>query len=216
MPDHTSLLEGLIPLKDPWCTRSLSESLRSQPRWRAVTIVAEIESVRDPCGVISDVHPGDVITGSYVYDSAAPDADLDSTCGKYRFSRAPFGVVLNVGSHRFGTDPRDVDFDIDVHNCNFGDQFTFASRNNVCQPALKNGHCTGKVGLISWCLHDFSGTAVSSDDLPSEPLELADWRSIVGMRIEGLTTNGRNRSEESFLIIARVISAEPAMPILTR
>ena len=212
MPGHARLLEMLVPVEDPWRNDNLSESLKNRPGWCAVTIIAEIESVRDPLNVIPDVHPGDVLTGAYVFDSNAPDAAADPMCGKYRFSSAPLGVVLHAGSHRLGTDPRDVDFDIEVGNHDFGDHFSFNSFRNICQPELRNGNYTGHVERISWCLHDFIGTALSSDDLPKGPLELANWQSVVGLRIEGTVTDRKSASADTFLIVAKVIRTEALVP----
>ena len=89
MPGQARLLQMLVSADDPWRKDDILNSLATHPRWRAITIVAEIESVRDPLHLISDVDPGDLITGTYVIDGNTPDSAEDPTCGKYRFSRAP-------------------------------------------------------------------------------------------------------------------------------
>ena len=113
-----------------------------------------------------------------------------------------------MGSRRFGADPHHVEFDVDVANLEAGDHFSLLSRNNICRPELRNGSCTGHVESISWCLHDFMGTALASDELPTEPLDLTNWQSLVGLRIEGTATDRKSNAESSFLITARVLHTE--------
>lgn len=210
MPGQARLLELLVRADDPWRNDRLAEALRKHPQWRAFTIVAEIESVRDPLNVIPDVHPGEVMTGTYVFDADAADDAADPASGKYRFTSAPLGIVLQVGRHRFGTDSQNADVTIDVGNRAYGDLFSFISLNNICQPELGHGDCTGHVARISWCLHDFTGKAFASDELPRRPLELTNWQSLVGLRIEGTATNQKDGSDDSFLVVARVLRTEPA------
>ncbi len=213
MPTSWNLPDDILVIEDLWQSSSLSESLTKNPAWRAVKIVAEVTAVRDPLHVIPDLHAGDVITGTYVFDSEAADtASSDPTVARYQFSDAPFGVTLSVGRYTFRTNPRDVDFDIDVSNREYGDSFSFMSRDNICQPALRDGDCVGRVGLIWWRLHDLTGANLSSDELPTEPPVVAAWESLNGLRIEGTAIDRKTQAEGTFLIVAKVLRAETLVP----
>lgn len=212
LPQSAMLLGKLIPSDDVSVQIDLADLMKNYPSRRVVKIVAEIESIRDPFNVLSDIHPGDLITGTYIFDMKARDITANSTSGNYQFASAPSGVILQVGSHRFGTDQRDVDFNISVENLESGNQFSFISRNNICQPKLGNDDCRATVGLIWWCVHDFTGRALQSDELPQGSLDLANWNSLVGLRIEGTATDLKSKSTASFLIAAKVTRSETINP----
>ena len=195
-----------------WQSSGIPEALSKRPTLSAVKIVAEITAVRDPLDVIPEIHAGDVITGTFIFDSHAVDDEFsEPDIGRYRFTKAPSGVILAVGRYTFGTDPGDVDFDIEVGNHEYGSSFSFMSRNNVCEPSLQNGDRTGRVGLVWWRLVDRPDTNLS-DELPTEPSMPADWESLIGLRIEGTVTDVTSQLEESFLITAKVISTQALVP----
>ena len=207
-PADESLASG-----DFWQRSGFSETLAENPTWRAVQILAVVEEVRDPMNILPEIRPGDRINGTYTFDSSAVDSQsANPNSGKYQFADAPFGVILTVGRYTFGTNPRNVEFDIDVSHHELNDRFSFLSRNNTCQPALRHGDRTGRVENISWHLHDFTGARLSGDELPAQPPIVAEWTSPVGLVIDGTVTDRISGAEEAFLIIAKVIRAESLAP----
>ncbi len=180
------------------------------PSWSVVNIVAEIETIRDPLHIIPEIRPGDRMTGTYVFDREAPDGAAGPEGGSYRLNQAPSGVVLRIGKILFQSDPQNVDIEIEVGNRRFGDLFSFVSHNNVCRSKPGGPNLLSQPLRISWCVHDFTGEALASDEIPSGPLNLADWQSPVGLRIEGAGAN--SGADDSFLIVAKVVSTQAAAP----
>jgi hypothetical protein len=122
---------------------------------------------------------GDIITGSYTYDSSTPDS-LPSTQHNalYWHYDPPFGVYLNANNWVFQTDPEDVQFLVAVANRTGGDNYLIRSLRNL---HLSNGFA---VSYITWQLDDFSGTALSSTDLPTTPPLLKDWEQVYGLTVQ--------------------------------
>jgi hypothetical protein len=213
MPAPWNVFDQGLEKEGFWQSSSITEPHKLKPTWRALGIVAEIASVRDSMNIIPDIHPGEVITGTCIFDLHAVDSAIDDPdVGNYRFSNSPFGVILTAGKYTFGTNPRLVDFEMEVGNHDFGDTLLFMSRNNLCQPRLRNGDRSGDVGLIWWQIHDFTGTALTSDRLPTALAKETDWKSLVGLRIEGTVSDRKSKSEGSFLIVANVIRTETIAP----
>lgn len=149
---------------------------------------------------------GDVITGSYRYDTLTPDSDpLWPEGGIYRHYESPYGISLTVGEFDFQTDPDNVDFIVSVKN-NFGepppqlDGYLIRSYNNL---PLDNGFF---VDHISWQLNDLSATALASDALPTGPPVLEDWQQWAGLRIESFSTDQYGSVNGWFSIHAEVTS----------
>jgi hypothetical protein len=197
---------------DPWDERNLTELLKRTPSLRAVRIVATIDSVRDAQNLLSDVRTGDSVTGVYVFDTRSRDSTSCPTSGDYRQSGARSGIMLSAGNHRFGTDPSEIDFSIHIENFEKGNQFTLISRSNTCEPRLESGSCTATIDHIWWCLHDFTGDAVGDDGLPSGSLDLGNWESLVGLRVQGTVTDSNTNSTSPLLISATVTFTEQIRP----
>jgi hypothetical protein len=127
---------------------------------------------------LSIFHVGDIITGSYTYDTDALDRNLSPNIGLYEYTSSPYGIYLDVGDFVIQTDPEHVDFFISLGDNSYGDDhYLLRSYNNL---PLTNGL---PVWHISWQLDDFSGTALSSDHLPAWPPVLEDWQSIYGLMV---------------------------------
>jgi len=152
---------------------------------KAALITVEIEAVVDS---VSDdgnylegkIKVGDIITGFYLYDSTTPDSNPSPYIGMYEHYTLPYGIKLSIGGFVFQSDPDDVDFLVSVGNAGGPysmDNYLIASRNNL---SLSNG---APVDRISWQLDDPTGTALSSDALPTAPPVLDDWQSVFGLRI---------------------------------
>lgn len=116
--------------------------------------------------------------GFYIFDSTAADSNTDPTVGDYWFTNSTFGVVLKVGNYVFRTNPRHVNFLIEVVNRPGSDNYLFRSYNNVCsQPVI--------VDHIAWQLDDSTGAALTNAFLPLTPPALAAWQSVFGLTVTG-------------------------------
>src|SRR5206468_6529793 len=76
-----------------------------------IGIRATVTLVDDPDNLLNNtVHPGDIITGMYSYNSFTVDSNPLPEVGDYRYNTMPNGIRLNVNGLTFGTDPAHVDF----------------------------------------------------------------------------------------------------------
>jgi hypothetical protein len=113
---------------------------------------------------------GDIITGSYTYDTDEFDNNPLPTIGYYRYSTSPYGIRLNVCDLVFQTDPGNVDFRMTILNDDAGmDTYCLISYNNVSTAKGQN------LDLIGWQLDDYSQAALSSTYLTEKPPVLEDW-----------------------------------------
>ena len=120
----------------------------------------------DPYNLLEDgIQANDLISGFYTFDSEIP-----GSAGVYLHTTAPCGISVTIGDLIFQTDLDDVNFTIDVTNAG-ADIYIVRSDNNL---GLDNG--IGNMYRIRWRLDDSSGTALSSDALPLEPLDLSQWQ----------------------------------------
>ena len=166
------------------------------PEAEATLITIEIEAVVDSVEDLGDgagylegnIEVGDIITGSYTYESTMPDSDPSSpSIGRYEHHTPPCGIFLSVGGFEFRTDPANVDFLVEVANNHpwfdpdiNRDNYLLRSYNNL---PLYNGV---PINHIMWQLDDYSGNAISSDTLPVTAPVLEDWPdSFTGLRITG-------------------------------
>ena len=133
---------------------------------------------------------GSTFEGFYIFESTASDSNSASDVGDYRFNQSVFGVVVKVGNYVFRTNPRHVDFLIEVVN-GPNDSYLIRSYQNICsQPLL--------LEAISWQLDDPTGTALADDSLPLTPPVLSAFQSAFGFTISGAC--------DSFLIRGTVSS----------
>ncbi len=115
---------------------------------------------------------GDIITGSYTYDSETPDSNPFNSLGEYWHFSPPYGVSLSAGGFVFETDPDNVSFLVGISNNHLfttKDSYWFVSYNNL---PLSNGV---SIYAFSWQLEDYTGTAVSDVALLTTPPVLEDW-----------------------------------------
>lgn len=163
-----------------------------------IYLTAEVTYVDDFDNLLEGkVTAGDIITGSYSYDSDTPDDNPMSSAGAYFHYSPPYGISLSVGGLVFQTDPDNVEFLIGIDNGTYGtDTYGLRSYNNL---PLSNGV---EIEYIHWQLDDLTLTALSSDALPTTPPVLEDWQYDRGLLIKfGFY------GESS--IMARVTSAVP-------
>ncbi len=183
-----------------------------------IDITAEVIDISQPYGDVlgGQVNVGDILTGSYIYDSTTPDTNpLNEEIGIYHHTTSPYGISVEVGGLIFQTDPCSVAFNIIItDNWPAGtDMYQIYSTNNL--PFTDDIF----IDDIYWLLSDSSGTAVSSDELPVTPPVLEDWSShILGvsasMWIEDFP--GHLKLVDAFHIGATVTLAvpEPATVLL--
>jgi len=169
-----------------------------------IEITAEVDSVRDEANYLDgQINPGDIITGTYIYESTTPDSSpSDPVQGNYWNYAPPAGISLTVGGFNFTTDSSNVVFCVFIRNDNISgdDIYGINSRNNL---PLSNGTL---VDYIRWQLNDHTASALSSDALPTTAPILGQWQAN-DLRLE---------TDRAFLIHAHVTSAipEPATILL--
>jgi hypothetical protein len=105
------------------------------------------------------VSPGDLIIGSYTFESTTPDGAASATEGSYTAPPGPpYGLSVTVGGNLFSTN----DF-LNVGVANFGplgDFYTVLA----CSPDVSCADLEMEIAL-----QDLDGTAFSSDALPLTP-----------------------------------------------
>ena len=127
-----------------------------------------------------DVAEGTPFTGSYTFNLSTPNQGSMSSVGDYWHQTAPYGVVVQVGSHVFKTDPAAVDFLVEIVNDHYSgfDNYLFRSYRNLPTEGVD-------VGYISWQLDDPTQTALTSTALSPVPPVLSQWQQWVGFEVDG-------------------------------
>lgn len=178
-----------------------------------IAIEATVDWVNDPCDYLEgNITPGDIITGTYTYDSDTVDSSPLTTVGDYWYYDSPFGISLSVDGIDFRTDPCNVNFLVEIindHGPLNRDGYYLNSSYNL---PLTNGL---PIDYISWQLDDSTGQAISSIELPITAPSLTDWEEFWGLRLESTKRKDINGVYyEGFLISSSVTSAvvvpEPA------
>ncbi|MCX5632196.1 MAG: PEP-CTERM sorting domain-containing protein [Phycisphaerae bacterium] len=148
------------------------------------------------------IHVGDTITGTYIYDTAAYPGP---SSGQYWHYSAPAGISLYVGDFNFKTDSTNVEFYLGIgNNGPFGeDIYVITSNHNL---PLSNGTL---VQFIDWILNDPTGTALSSDALPLTAPDLSSWSSNV------LSISTDRDFSISAVVTSATLVPEPATLLLT-
>ncbi|MHC4157372.1 MAG: PEP-CTERM sorting domain-containing protein [Planctomycetota bacterium] len=175
------------------------QSQRADATLITIAIETQVDYVEDLGNYLEGkINPGDIITGTYTYESTTPDSSpLDPAQGNYWHYAPPAGITLTVGGFDFQTDPTSVEFHVAIRNDiepGEEDLYSIVSYNNA---SLYNGT---PVDHISWQLYDPTGTAVSTDALPTSAPVLTDWSTSYGLRLE---------AERAYIIDAHVTSAVP-------
>ena len=160
-----------------------------------IKIEGKVYEVNDPNNLLGGaIKVNDIIKGKYTYDSNAIDTDPDPKLGIYWYYSSPCGMEVKIGGLVFKTDLTNVRFGIGVQNNKIsppypGDAMEIGSGNNS---NLSNGLT---VDVIDWGLYDPSGTALSSDALPTTAPVLSDWNQSTYSL--GLIIMGHNPSNLS-------------------
>jgi hypothetical protein len=156
-----------------------------------IAITAPVALVLDVGGFLTGaINVGDVITGTYVYESTTPDTNSLPTVGDYRHTTAPFGITLDAGGFVFRTDPNNVDFVVEIandHGIPPRDNYLLGSSRNIFDISVPPAPIGPTFNQIGWQLDDPTHAALSSEALPTVPPVLRDWQSIFGLTIDSDT-----------------------------
>ncbi len=146
---------------------------------------ATVAEVNDPGGLLSGgINAGDVVTGTFVFDTSAQNRAVITTVGAYDFTSG-VGIVTKVGTFTFRTDPAQPNFHIEVINGAKNaagqamDGFVLHSYNNL---AVND---SVKLNTISWQLDAPHGTVGLNGKLPPNAFNLSAWTSNFGLTFEG-------------------------------
>jgi len=161
-----------------------------------IAIEAVVHGVHDPDNHLEGlVNIGDLISGTYTYDTGTLDSSSSVNVGRYEHYSYPCGFSLSVVGLHFMTDPGNTNFVIRILDDYLYDDFYWlTSYNNL---PLSNGT---SVNNIEWVLGDPSETAVSSIELPVTAPVLDAWE-VNYLNIEGPGTR------DNILFQAHVTSA---------
>jgi hypothetical protein len=141
-----------------------------------------VTNVDDPENALGgSITVDEIITGKYTYNARTKDSDPSTERGSYLYTSSPYGIEVNAGEIVFKTDPNFVEFNIDIVNMPPGDWdgYSLASNHNLPLSDTLN------VDGIYWILFNESGTAFSSDALPTTALDLSSWDDSFGFTISG-------------------------------
>ena len=141
-------------------------------------VSATVSDVWDPSSTLGgSVSPGDVITGTYTFETTTPDSDPSPEIAYYVHSATAttgsFGFDLVAGGHSFKTDPLISDYSINIHDAppGYGEGYHVSS--GLQNQPLTNG---AQVRDIMLDLYDPSGNALSSTLLSATPPELGNFQ----------------------------------------
>ena len=100
--------------------------------------------------------------------------------GDYPHDRKAFGITVNVGGFVFKTDPKNVNFLVELVN---RDTYYYLLRSYNNLPLSD----TIPIEHISWQLDDETGNALTNDSLKSAPIPpiLENWKDSYGLTITG-------------------------------
>ena len=145
---------------------------------------------------------GTPVQGFYIFDSATADTNPDSTVAHYRTANSSCGIIVQVGNYVFRTNPRKVDFLIEIVNRDT-DHHLIRSYLNLANKPLPIGH-------IAWQLDDSTGIALSDTALPLTPPILTTFPGGPGLTVSG----GGSDLETGFFIRANITEIEEAPYII--
>ncbi len=179
----------------------------------SIDITAQIYSIDDNYGFLSGhISVGDIIHGTYIYETTTADDNLSPEVGDYRHTTAPFGITLEVNGYLFRTDPDNVDFLVELCNDhhNNHDAYLLRSYKNLFDISVPLGDpifSWSRDNHIHWQLYDVTQNALASEEgtaLPTTPPVLSDWPSPYHLNISSQQTFG---GSQYFFISADVTSA---------
>jgi len=139
-----------------------------------VQLRTQVDDVQDPSNVLAfALAPGDILAGTYTYDTDTPDTNPAAWVGDYWHTGPAYGLSLRGGGLRFASDPLNSSFLVEIvdgYPSSGEDDYTMHSYNNLSLPG------GAVVEIVSWSLYDFSGTVFGSTALPTVPLDLSAFQ----------------------------------------
>ena len=178
----------------------------------SIDITAEIERIDDSFGFLSGkISVGDIIHGTYIYETTTADTNVSPELGDYWQTTAPFGITLEVNGYLFRTDLGNVDFVVELCNDHHDnhDAYLLRSYNNLFDISVPLGDPAfswSRNNHIHWQLYDSTHTALASTvgtALPTLPPVLSDWPLPYHLDISSEQTFG---GSQNFFILADVTS----------
>jgi hypothetical protein len=184
---------------------------------KAELVTIKIEAVVDDIVEADDyldgrINIGDLITGTYTYDTDTPDSNPLAHVGDYEHYAYPCGFSLSVGGLDFMTNPANTNFLIEIVDEDSDDFYLAVSYNNL---PLGDGTT---VNNIAWYLNYNYEDALLSTELPTTAPVLADWKDNFLQFGAGSGGRGTGEPATGFGVAAHVTSAvvipEPATILL--
>jgi hypothetical protein len=187
-----------------------------------IKIEAVVDDIVEAGGYLNGrIKVGDLITGTYTYDTDTPDMDWlwgseSPFVARYHYFNPPYGISLSAGGFDFMTDPANTNFLIEIVNHYASvDAYSVISYTNL--PLFDST----PVGHISWGLRDYSASAIPSAALPTTAPVLGDWETSLlqfGAGSGGGRGEGGTGPAIGFGVMGHVTSAavipEPATIVL--
>jgi len=163
-----------------------------------IGIEGTVHAVHDPQSYLEGlVVVGDLITGTYTYDTDTPNTSSSPQVGRYEHYTYPCGFSLSAGGLHFMTDPDRTHCLIQIVDDQLYSIGTYSVTSYGNLP-LSNG---AVIDRISWGLRDDSGSAVSSTELLATAPVLTHWRDFNYLNVEG------PGSRDNILFQAHITSA---------
>ena len=178
-------------------------AVTSQAALKNFTFSGTVERVDDQfLRLDGSITNGTPLEGFYIFDPTISDSNSDPSVGDYRNTSSSCGVVVKMGNYVFRTNPRKVDFLIEVVNRDT-DNYLLRSYYNVSSQPIDVGH-------ISWQLDDRTGSAFGAASLPLIPPDLADFQSIFGLTVSG----GGAEMEPGFFVRGNITSIQETPAVI--
>lgn len=124
-------------------------------------------------GLPDTITVGSILTGTYRYDSLAPDSDASPNRGRYE-QNPPYGICVFLGGYEFRTAP-ERGFSMQIWNDftdSLGRSYDWYRVSGIVSALPDIPHCN-----FGWSLTDYTQKALSSPALPGTSPILADWTS---------------------------------------
>ena len=169
-----------------------STNLPAGTEIRNFTFQGTVDRVDDPDSFLGDsINEDETVEGFYVFDHAASDSNDDPTVGDYQHTNSLFGIVVKIGEYIFRTNPKHVDFLMEMVDGE-SDHQVLRSYNNVCSQPVTVEHISSQLNCDS--------NALTNDALPDLPLILTNLNASMDLYIYGV--------DDRFMVIAEITSVE--------
>lgn len=166
-------------------------------------IVAQVYYVFDPGSALQgSVVSGDILSGTYTFETATPDQNSSAEVGYYPHDPVPsIGFDLATGDTRFVANPTDTSFEIELTNYTYEHRYRI---HNWLMQSLPNG---AYVDGIRVDLVDPSATAHENDLLQASAPDLGKYEHDA-MLVFGTTPD----RSEYYTISAHIVSINDMAP----